>query len=183
MSAPFTRTVPRLGRKMPDIMLSVVVLPLPEGPTINNISPKWATRATPFTAVTLVSPVPNHFVRSVVTMASVAPGLAPAVLTLAFLPSASSCNQLSSTQAQPLLSTPCNGTASGKTQGICALRATVDNLTVLLQSKAEAVRYCSRRALKSIPENRHRMNRGCASAEAEWNRTQQMQVATACATH
>jgi hypothetical protein len=75
---------------MPDIMLSVVVFPLPEGPTRNNISPKWATKAIPFTAVTLVSPVPNHFVRSFVTMASAGAGLAIAVLTFAFPPSVSS---------------------------------------------------------------------------------------------
>jgi len=36
---------------------------------MNNISPKWATRSTRFTAVTLVSPSPNHFVRSVATIA------------------------------------------------------------------------------------------------------------------
>jgi hypothetical protein len=54
---------------MPEIMLSSVVLPLPEGPTMNSISPKWATSATSFTAVTLVSPSPNHFVTPVATIA------------------------------------------------------------------------------------------------------------------
>jgi hypothetical protein len=40
MSAPLTVTLPALGRRMPEIMLSSVVLPLPEGPTMNSISPK-----------------------------------------------------------------------------------------------------------------------------------------------
>ncbi len=40
ISAPLTTTLPALGRRMPESMLSIVVLPLPEGPTMNNISPK-----------------------------------------------------------------------------------------------------------------------------------------------
>ena len=41
MSVFSTFTVPLFGRKMPEIMLSIVVLPLPDGPTTYSISPKW----------------------------------------------------------------------------------------------------------------------------------------------
>ncbi len=34
MSLPSISTLPALGRRMPEIMLSSVVLPLPEGPTM-----------------------------------------------------------------------------------------------------------------------------------------------------
>jgi hypothetical protein len=54
---------------MPEIILSIVVLPLPEGPTMKSISPKCATSATPLTAVIFVAPSPNHLVRSVATIA------------------------------------------------------------------------------------------------------------------
>jgi len=36
---------------------------------MNNISPKWATRSTRFTAVTLVSPSPNHLSDRLATIA------------------------------------------------------------------------------------------------------------------
>jgi hypothetical protein len=55
---------------MPEIMLSNVVLPLPDGPTMNKISPKLATKLTLLTAVILVSPSPNHLVRPVAMIAS-----------------------------------------------------------------------------------------------------------------
>ena len=46
MSRSSTLTVPWLGRRMPEIMLSSVVLPLPEGPTMESISSKWASKVT-----------------------------------------------------------------------------------------------------------------------------------------
>ena len=39
ISAPLTVTMPEFGLRMPEIMLSSVVLPLPDGPTMNSISP------------------------------------------------------------------------------------------------------------------------------------------------
>ena len=48
---PLTLTVAALGRSIPEIMLSKVVFPLPDAPTINNISPKCATKSTLLTAV------------------------------------------------------------------------------------------------------------------------------------
>jgi hypothetical protein len=55
---------------MPEIMLSSVVLPLPDGPTMNSISPKWATKSTPLTAVIRASPSPKLFVRPAAAIAS-----------------------------------------------------------------------------------------------------------------
>jgi hypothetical protein len=77
MSSPLTSTLPALGRRMLEIMLRVVVFPLPEGPTMNSISPKWATSSISFTATFFVSPSPNHLVRPVATIASLPPGFSP----------------------------------------------------------------------------------------------------------
>src|ERR1022692_3537808 len=81
MSAPLTDTVPEVGRRIPEIMLSNVVLPLPDGPTMNSISPNFAENTTPFTAVTLASPSPKDFVRPFATIAFVVAGFAVATAT------------------------------------------------------------------------------------------------------
>ncbi len=51
-------------------MLSIVVLPLPDGPTTNSISPKYASKLTPRTAIVRAAPSPNHFVSSVARIAT-----------------------------------------------------------------------------------------------------------------
>src|SRR5262245_15941696 len=60
MSHPSTTTPPSFGRRMPDSTLSKVVLPLPDGPTMYSISPKYASRLTPRSADVLAPPSPNH---------------------------------------------------------------------------------------------------------------------------
>ena len=44
---PFTVTVPAEGRSMPAMRLTMVVLPLPDGPTIATISPSEISRSMP----------------------------------------------------------------------------------------------------------------------------------------
>jgi hypothetical protein len=62
-------TVPASGRNMPEIMLSSVVLPLPDGPTMNTISPNCATSATSSTAFIRAFPSPNHLLSPLETIA------------------------------------------------------------------------------------------------------------------
>ena len=68
-SRPSTDTVPALGARMPETMLRKVVLPLPEGPTMNTISPNRASKSTELTATTRASSSPNHLLRPRATMA------------------------------------------------------------------------------------------------------------------
>ena len=53
-------TSPLVGGTSPEIMLSVVVLPQPEGPTMIRNSPSWTSRLMPLTAVKS----PNRLTRS-----------------------------------------------------------------------------------------------------------------------
>src|SRR5262245_57496616 len=69
MSHPSTTTPPSFGRRMPDSTLSNVVFPLPDGPTMYSISPKYASRLTPRSAVVLASPSPNHLTTRVAVTA------------------------------------------------------------------------------------------------------------------
>ena len=48
------------GRKIPEMMLSSVVFPLPDGPTMNSISPKLASKLASLTATVLASPSPKR---------------------------------------------------------------------------------------------------------------------------
>ena len=47
---PSTDTTPAVGRSIPVIMFMIVVLPLPEGPTIATIWPSSMVRSTPRSA-------------------------------------------------------------------------------------------------------------------------------------
>ena len=69
MSVSSTVTVPAFGRRMPEMMLRSVVLPLPEGPTTYTISPKYASKLASRTAYVLASPSPNHLPSPVAWMA------------------------------------------------------------------------------------------------------------------
>jgi hypothetical protein len=46
MSASSILTALELGRRIPEIMLSMLVLPLPDGPTTYSILPKLAPKLT-----------------------------------------------------------------------------------------------------------------------------------------
>jgi hypothetical protein len=60
----------RIGSKTPEIMLIIVVLPLPDGQTMNSNSPQRAENPAPYAAVVLVYPSPNHFIKLVATIMS-----------------------------------------------------------------------------------------------------------------
>ena len=52
MSVPFSRTAPLVGRTMPRIVCTVLVLPQPDSPTSAIISPRLRLKLTPSTACT-----------------------------------------------------------------------------------------------------------------------------------
>ena len=52
MSVPFSRTEPPVGRTMPRIVCTVLVLPQPDSPTSAIISPRFRLKLTPSTACT-----------------------------------------------------------------------------------------------------------------------------------
>jgi hypothetical protein len=54
---PFTVTVPAVGRSMPAMRLTIVLLPLPDGPVIATISPAAIVRSTPRSARNSSRPV------------------------------------------------------------------------------------------------------------------------------
>lgn len=54
-------TLPSFGNKIPERMRKNVVLPLPEGPTIESISPKQVTMLARLKATVLASPLPKYF--------------------------------------------------------------------------------------------------------------------------
>ena len=66
---PRSSPCPLFGRRMPEIMLSSVVLPLPDGPTTYRISPKLASKFTSLTACVRASPSPNHLLRPTASIA------------------------------------------------------------------------------------------------------------------
>ena len=61
--SPITMSPP-VGSTSPEIMLSVVVLPQPDGPTRIRNSPSWISRSIPLTAAKL----PNCLTRSLSTI-------------------------------------------------------------------------------------------------------------------
>ena len=75
-SPPRSRMRPLLGSSKPAIMRSVVVLPQPDGPSMEKNSPSWISKETSLTAMTSS----KRFVTDSRTIASVAAALESAAV-------------------------------------------------------------------------------------------------------